>query len=143
MRTQQNRFNAFPEFGSACRAVLANLSTTPAAGKNLGGIQKTVGIEDPLHTHHRFEVRLRKDQVHEIFLLVSNAVLAAQRSADIDAKLHDLFAHPEDFLDLIRKPAVEKNQRMKISIAGMKHIRDAETVALGHAIDGNKNFRKP
>src|SRR5262249_4901849 len=79
----------------------------------------------------------------EFLFLISDAVLAAERSADPDAQLHDLLAHAEYLVHLVWEAAVEQDKRMEIAVAGMKDIRDAKAVVLGHAIDRNENFREP
>src|SRR5438046_1162551 len=97
---QQDFLNSLPDFGGAGRRMFPDFGTRTAARENLGGIQKTVGIKYTLHAHHRVQIGLREDEVHEILLFKSDPVLTAQRSPDLHTKLHDLFAHSENLLDL-------------------------------------------
>src|SRR5262245_29993794 len=142
-RAEQNRFNSFSNFSGTRGRMLADLCAAPAAGEYFVGIEKPGRIEDLFDAHHRLKVGIREDQIHEIFFLVPDTMFAAKRPSDSDTQFHDLFAHAEDLVDLIGIAAIEKNQRMEVTVAGMKYICHAQAVTLRHMIDRNKNFRQP
>ena len=88
----------FSDFGAAA-----------AGGKDLGRIEKPVGIEYAFDAHHRIKVGFAEHEIHKIFLLVTDAVLAAKRAADSDTQFHDLFAHAENLVDLIGIAAIKQD----------------------------------
>src|SRR6266496_2308129 len=66
-RTEQNRFNSFSDFCGTRSRMLADLCAATAAGKYFVRIEQPGRIEDQFDTHHRLEVGIREDQIHEIF----------------------------------------------------------------------------
>jgi hypothetical protein len=71
-------FDSLSDFGRTRRSVFSNLGTAAPRGKNLGGIQKPVGIEHTLDEHHGIQVALSEHKAHEILLFVTDTVLSAQ-----------------------------------------------------------------
>src|SRR5262249_32061878 len=142
-RGEQNRFNLFADFSCTGRRRFADLGAAAARGKYLGGVKKPVGIEDLFDAHHGLEVRVSEYEIHEIFFLESDAMFAAQRTAHLDAKLHDLLAHAENLFHLLRITAVKENQRMQVAVACVKYVGNAKAVMLRHSVYRNENFGKP
>ena len=119
----------FSDFGAAA-----------ARGKDLRRIQKARRIEYALDAHHRVQIGFAEDKIHEIFLLVADAVLTTKGTADSDTQLHDFFTHAKNLVDLIGIPAIKQDQWMEVPIAGVKDIRDGEAVPTGHPIDCDKHL---
>src|SRR5262249_6204371 len=140
VRTQQHRFDSFSYFGCAGRGVLSNFGTTATRGENFAGIQKTIGVEYTLDAHHRIQVGFVKNKSHKVLLFVTNPVLSAQGTTHIDTQLHDLFAHCENLIDMIRIPAVKQDERMKVTISRMEYVRDTKPITFRHAVDLEKHF---
>ena len=99
---------------------------------DLAGIEAHVGIERVLHAMLDLEVRRVELIRHEIALLDADAVLARQHAADVDAELQDLEAERFGSFDLAGDIGVVEDQRMQVTVAGVKNIRDAQPVALLH-----------
>src|SRR2546427_1389416 len=142
LSAEQYLFDSFSNFRGAGRGVLSDFRTATARWKDLGGIQPSIGIEHAFDAHHRIEIGLGEDEIHKFLLLETDAVLAAERSANVDTQLHDFFAHAENFVDLLGIAAIKKDEWMKISISGMKHICHTQPVPLRHSIDRGENLRQ-
>ena len=89
--------------------MFSDFAAAAAGWKDLGRIQKSVWVEYALNAQHRIKVGFVEDEIHKIFLLVTDAVLAAERPADIDTQFHDLFAHAKNLVDLIGIAAIKQD----------------------------------
>jgi hypothetical protein len=64
--------------------MFADLCAATPAGKYFVGIEKPGWIENLFDAHHRLEVGIREDEIHEIFFFVPDTMFAAKRSSDSD-----------------------------------------------------------
>src|SRR3954462_2749623 len=71
--SQQHGFDAFADcFRARCRRP-ADFGTRVARWKYFGGIQHRRWIENTLHCAHHIEIRVIKNESHELFLLDSDS----------------------------------------------------------------------
>src|SRR6266850_3870361 len=142
LSAKQYLVDSFANFRGTGRRVLSDFRAGTARWKDLAGVQESIGIEHSFDAHHRVEIRFGEDQIHKLLLLEADAVLAAEGSANADTQLHDFFAHAENFVDPIGMAAIKKDEWMKVSIPGVKHIRHTQAIPLRHSIDRGENLRQ-
>src|SRR5690606_2284152 len=92
------------------------------------------------HAPHKLDIERAKHIFQVSALLEPNAVLAGNRAPQLDAE-------PKDFSGQLLRPlqrplfaTVVHDQRMQISITGMKDVSDADAVLLAQAIDLTQRF---
>ena len=102
--------------------------------KDLARIQQAIRIEGAFEALLLLEVILVEHRTHKVTLLNSNAVLARQNAADLDAKLEDFAPELFCLLQFTGVVGIIEDQRMQISIACMKDVGDTEAVMLGHLV---------
>ena len=120
--------------------LFSNFRAGPTRWKNLVRVQETARIEDGFHAEHGLHIGFGKDHAHVFLLLHADAVLAAERAADIHANLQDLFAHGEDFIPVIGAPVVEEYQWMQVAIPRMKDVCNLQIVAQRDTADFRENL---
>ena len=98
--------------------------------KYLARVEQAVGIECAFQALLMRQVAFVKHRPHQVALFDADPVLAGQDAADLDAEPEDIGAKGLGTLDLIGFVGVVKNQRVKISIASVKYVRDCEPVLL-------------
>jgi len=102
--------------------------------KDLARIQQAIWIEGAFEALLLLEVIIVEHRTHKVTLLNSNAVLARQNAADLDAKLKDFTPELFCFFQFTGVVGIIEDQRMQISIACMKDVGDTEAVMLGHLV---------
>jgi hypothetical protein len=113
---------------------LSEFRTAPQRGKHFAGVQSVIGIERAFHPLLLFEIDLVEHRGHEIALLDADAMLAGKDSANLDAEPEDGGAEGFGPFCLARLVSVVKDERVKVSVAGMEHIRDAQTEFARHVL---------
>ena len=96
--------------------------------KDLARIQQAIRIEGAFEALLLLEVILVEHRTHKVTLLNSNAVLARQNAADLDAKLEDFAPELFCLLQFTGVVGIIEDQRMQISIACMKRISNRKFV---------------
>ena len=89
-----------------------------------------VGIEGAFHAHLLVEVDLGELHAHQVALLDADAMLAGQHAADPHAQSQDVGAQLLAAPQLVGIVGVEQDQRMKIAVAGMEDVHDAQAILL-------------
>src|SRR5208337_4252069 len=102
--------------------------------EHLSGVEKTFGIESAFEALLLIEIALIEHRVHEIALLHADPMFARQDAADLDAETKDVGAKRLGLVELARLVRVIEDQRMEISIAGMKDVRHAQAVSRLHLL---------
>src|SRR4051812_19665257 len=83
------------------------------------------GIEEPVRIEGAFEALLLREvagvehRPHEVALLDSDAVLAGEDAAHLDAELQDVGAEGFGAAELARVVRVVEDERMEVAVAGM------------------------
>src|SRR4051812_48900822 len=138
--SQQHGFDAFADrLRARCRGS-ADFGTRVARWKYFGGIQHGGWVEDALHGTHHIQIRVVKNESHELFLLHADAMFAAESSARVHAHTHDRFSQLVDSLHLIRITAIKQNEWMQISITGMKDVGHSQAMQLGQPVDFSQHI---
>ena len=106
------------------------LHHTARRRKHLAGIADAGRIERAAHQLHRVEIGRRKHLRHRRRLVGADAVLARDRPAGLDAVRQDLRGDLFRELALPGNSLVVADERMKIAVAGVKHVADAQPRAL-------------
>ena len=79
---------------------------------------------------HRGEIRRPELQRHEAVLFHTDAVLAGDRTARLDASGEDLKPGGLRALELVRPPTrIEEDERVEVAVAGVEDVRDLEPVS--------------
>src|SRR5690606_13896603 len=104
----------------------AELRTAMQDGEHLAGVQQSVRIERALQSLLMREISLRELFGHEVALLDADSVLARQHAADLHAESQDRSAERFRPLELSGVVRFEQDQRMQVSVTGVKHVRHTQ-----------------
>lgn len=120
----------------------AAFDAVAAAGQQFGRAASAVGVEGVANGDHGGQILGREQLGHEGHLLDADAVLSGHAAADTDAFFEDLMAGMKNSLDLVAIALVEEQDGMNIAVAGMKHVRNSNVVAMGDILDETKDVRQ-
>ncbi len=107
------------------------LGATRQRRYRLAGIQDPQWIETLAQRVKLVTFRIAELNAHFPELLHANPMFAGNRAAVMDAQLQDLAAELLGFLEFALFAGVIQNQRMQITVTGVKHVGDRQTVLLG------------
>src|SRR5271167_4294869 len=110
----------------------AKFRATAELRKYLPGVEEALLVESAFEPLLLVQVALVEHRVHEVALLDADPVLAGQDSADLDAEPEDVGAERLRALEFAGLVGVVEDQRMQISVAGVKHVGDAQAVSRFH-----------
>src|SRR5581483_609567 len=96
--------------------------------EQLAGIESAQRIENLLHRPHHVQVVLGKKQRHQGILFDSDTVFTRDGAPHVHTLGDDFLGCLEHPRDLFPVPRVKHDQRVKVSVAGVENIGDAETV---------------
>ena len=111
-------------------------------GNTLPGLKRTSGSNACLMPVLHFEVGVRELVRHQVALLDSDAVLAREHAAAVDAELQDLGAERLGAIELAWNVGVVEDQGMQVAVARVEHVRDAQPKALRHLGDRAEHARQ-
>src|SRR5579872_4494215 len=120
-----------------------NLAAHPGFRYHLLRIQQRLRIEHVAQPRHHFEVIFGEHERHQVHLLASHAVLPGNRAAHAHAIAHDFLGGLSAVLGFARILAIEQDQWVKVSIAGVKNIPDGQVILLADALDLGQRFGNP
>src|SRR5206468_8514951 len=109
----------------------AELGAAVQLRKHLARIEQAVGIEGAFQALLMREVALVEHRTHQVALFDPDPVLAGQDATHFDRKLEDIRAKSLGPLDLVGLVGIVKNERVKVAVAGVKDVRQAEAVVIG------------
>ena len=112
------------------------------SGRTLPGFKSPGRIERRAHARHQREIVRREHQRHQFIFFHADAVFAGQRAADRDAVPHDFAARRDHALKLRAIALVEKDERVKIAVAGVENIADLQVVLAADFLDAAQGFRQ-
>ena len=95
-------------------------------GKNFRRVGKQEGIEGATDALHGVEVRLSKHFGHHFLFVFANAVLAGNGASGSNAQLENLKRESFSGFFLAGDTAVVENERVKIPVAGVEDVGDAQ-----------------
>src|SRR5262245_61444040 len=105
-----------------------HLSAQPRGGKHLARVADAVWVERPAQALHHREVVGAEEQRHRARLVDTDAVLARQRAARVDARLEDRLGERASALGLALGPCVVEDERVEIAVAGVEDVADPQAV---------------
>ena len=110
------------------------LAAEARCGEELLGVRDVVRIEGVAHAVHGGEVGFGEHVAHDALLLSADAVLAGDGAAGVDAELEDLVGEIECALLFAFVGAVVENHGMKVAVAGVEDVGDAQAGLGGHRL---------
>jgi hypothetical protein len=110
--------------------------------KDLLGIERALPVEDLAHPRHCGKILRRIDRGHRLALFESDAVLARNRTAQIDRHAQDLVAGFDHGRNLFLISLVIADQRVQITVTGMEDIGHGEVMVSRNAFDGVERSRE-
>src|SRR5438477_7687496 len=128
----------------ACRSLVrqsavseqsGSLAAAPSGWEYLSGVAERLWVKRLLEVRHGFEVVRRELERHAVALFQADAVLARNAAAVRHARAQDVGAGGDRTLQLARTFLVEEDERMKIAVAGVKHVGDPQFVTAPDLID--------
>src|SRR5260370_18565291 len=118
------------------RHILAKFfAAEPRARKNFCWIGELHWIKSAAYALHGIEVWFREHFGLDHFFIFADAVFTVDRAARGDAEFHNSIRQCFDSMFLPGDSLVVEHKRMEVSIAGMKHIRYAQTCFFAQALD--------
>src|SRR5258705_4245027 len=108
--------------------------------KSLTRVEQAVGIECAFQALLMRQVAFVKHRPHQVALFDADRVLAGKDAADLDTEPEDIGAKGLGTLDLIGFVGVVKNQRVKIAVASVEHVRDGKLVLLRERSHPGEDF---
>src|SRR5713226_7259205 len=119
----------------------ASFAAAVAEGEDLSGIEERGGIECVVDAAHEREVRVGKDERHELAFFHADAMLTGERAAQINAMANDFGGRFDGAAELGGIAGIEENDGMQVAVAGVKNVADGEAVFLADFIDVAKGLR--
>src|SRR5262245_61593237 len=101
-----------------------NFAAQSRGGEDLAWIAEAAGIERAAQALHRVEIVLAEHLRHVRFLVGADAMFAGDGATGVDAVLKDFRRDCFGMLCLAGNRFVVADERMKIAVAGVKHIAD-------------------
>ena len=111
-------------------------------GEHLAGIEQALGVEGAFQALLLGEIGLVEHLAHEVALFDAHAMLARQHAAHGDAEPQDIGAEGLGRLQLARLVGVIEDQRMKVAVAGVEHVGDAEPAGPRHLLHLRQHLRQ-
>ena len=102
----------------------------------------SAGLKTARTLPHQVQIRFAEHQRHKLVFLHAHAVLSSERAAHLHAKAHDLIAGGPGAPKLIGIAMIEKDQRVEISVSGVKNVSDDQAEALGDLLDPQQRGRE-
>src|SRR5579875_3675312 len=91
-------------------------------------IQQSLRVKDCPHALHELQIGFAEKQRHQPVFFHSHAMLARDRSARLHAKRDDFVRRRHRIAKLLLVALVEQNDRVQVSVAGVKHVADLQAV---------------
>ena len=98
-----------------------DIGAQPRPRKDLIWVRDVLWIEGAAHQLHCLEIRLSEHVAERLLLLLAHAVFAGDGAAAIHAEVQNAVGEIERNLFLSLNGAIVKNQRMQVTVAGMKY----------------------
>ena len=89
---------------------------------------------------HQIEIGVSEHQRHQFIFFHSDAVFAGERAAEFDAVAHNFSGRSDGAIVLSFIALIEKNNRVKISVACVKNISDLKIEAASDFFDVLQHF---
>src|SRR5581483_10920741 len=118
--------------------VLLTLTAIPD-GHDLTGVGTTLGIKHGSHGALRGQRFVGEDAIHVLDLIEPDAMLARNRSAGVNAHLHDLPHGGLHALHFVGIRPVVRNIRVQIPVAGVKDVAHQHLVSRGNRADPSQH----
>src|SRR4051812_22868243 len=93
-------------------------------GKYLARVEQTFAVKGAFQALLLIEIDLAEHRWHQIALLDTDAMLAGQNTADLDAEFEDLGAELLGLFELAGLVGIVKDQRVQVAVTGMEHVGD-------------------
>ena len=106
----------------------------------LARVAEANGVEDLAHREHGVERGLVEDHRHVADLVGAHPVLARDRAAGLDAKLHDLPARRRHARHLVGVAPVEIEVRVQIPVARVEDRREPNPVLRPDGVDAGEDL---
>src|SRR5579862_4813903 len=94
--------------------------------KDFAWIEKSICVKRAFKSLLLRQVRFAEHGRHQFALFQADAMFAGQNAADFDAQLEDRRAESFGTCKFVTLHHVEDDERVKIAIAGVKHVAKAE-----------------
>ena len=117
-------------------------ATRPSSGNTLAGFSSQSRIETARTRICCSRSACVELVAHQVALLDADAVLARQAAADLHAELEDVVARLLGLLRLAGIVDIVDDQRMKVAVAGMEDVGDAQAVALHDLVHALQHERQ-
>ena len=115
-------------------------TTTASRGQHLAGATELFRIEHVPDLCHHQQVRRCEQAIHQADFFHADPMFARHAAAKIDAAIQDFVAGQHDSSHLIRIAFIEQQDRMYVSIPGVKHVDNPQPVPLADFVDELQNL---
>jgi len=105
-------------------------------------VQEAIGVKDIPDTLLQFQVFRGENRPHELLLLEANPVFTRQRTAGIDTGTQNVTASGKNSLDFILVTLIKEHNRVQISIARVKNIRNPKIVLCSYFLNLLEDLRE-
>src|SRR4029079_4246021 len=105
-----------------------HLTAQPRRREDLPRVAEAYRGEPTTQPLHRVEVVGPEQERHRARLVDADPVLAGQRTARVDARLEDRLCQRSSTLRLAVAARVVEHERVKVPVAGVEHVADAQAV---------------
>jgi len=120
----------------------AELGATVQLRKHFARIEQTVRVKRTFQALLVGQITLVEHGAHQVALFDPDPVLARQRTPSFNAKSEDVGTEGLGPLDLVGLIGIIKDQRVKIAVASVEHVRDREPVLFRQCSDPSQDRRQ-
>jgi hypothetical protein len=113
-----------------------------AEREDFSRVQRTFGIEGVVDTAHEVEVGVGEKKRHQLALFHADAVLSGKTAANFDAVANDFGGGFEGALELLVVAKIVEDDRMKVAVAGVEDVADAESELIADLLDAAQCLRE-
>src|SRR5215831_2790400 len=109
---------------------MANLAASHRRGEEFCRVKAAIRIKIPTNARHGFQISFVEQKTDVGLFLETDAVLARDAAAKLDAGAQSGFSSFDNAIQFSWSTHIKKNVWMKIAVAGMKNISDAQVKLL-------------
>ena len=120
----------------------ACLAATFTQREDFAWIQRALRIECTVDAAHEIEIGVGEEKRHQFTFFHTDAVLAGEAAADLDAVANDFGGCLHGALELFVVAQIVENDGMKIAVAGMEDVADVESELSTDFLDAAERLRK-
>ena len=117
-------------------------AASATGGEELAAAEEARGVEGVVEAGHGGQVVVVEHAIHEANFFQADAVLAGDTAPAVETFLEDFATGREHAPDFIRVAFIEKQDRVKVTVAGVKDVDDADVVFRADRADPREDVGK-